>query len=144
MVQFPRVAALSKPTISEQGLSTPDQTPPASRGILTPGAVSVDMEKQTHTATPYSLAGSTNVSLADAKEEERGRRTGLGRYLLSEIDPSWTDVILVICGFISGLVDGLSFTYWKSFSDMQTGMSHYPHLLWERKKEKKETKQGES
>jgi uncharacterized membrane protein YoaK (UPF0700 family) len=38
-----------------------------------------------------------------------------------KIDPHYTDIFLVMCGFVSGLVDGLSFNAWGSFSSMQTG-----------------------
>lgn len=43
------------------------------------------------------------------------------QYFLVELDPRHADVILVVCGFVSGLVDGLSFNAWGSFSSMQTG-----------------------
>jgi hypothetical protein len=46
----------------------------------------------------------------------------MSQYLLKELDPRRADVILVLCGFVGGLVDGLSFNAWGSFSSMQTGM----------------------
>lgn len=96
---------------------------------MTPGYItpcSIDMDKQIQTALPYSVANSNNVSIADAIGEECKPRPGIGIYLLSEIDTSWTDTTVIICGFVSGLVDGLSFTYWNSFSDMKTDASLTP------------------
>lgn len=50
----------------------------------------------------------------------------LSQYLFVELDPRRADIILIICGFVGGLVDGLSFNAWGSFSSMQTGL--YFHL----------------
>lgn len=100
-----------------------------------------DLEKQAR--SPYSnpLAGSTNVSIADTLNDEAespapSKRSKLGKYFLSDIDRNWTEAILISCGFVSGLIDGLSFTFWSSFSSMQTGMhpvydipSKISHLL---------------
>lgn len=135
-LQFPRSLTFlnnKKFSISKKTLFSPTSTP-ASRefmtlGSMTPGTMtpdSIDVEKQIQTPLPYSVANSNNISIADAVREERKSRSGIGRYLLSEINTSWTDITLIICGFVSGLVDGLSFTYWNSFSDMQTGTSLTP------------------
>lgn len=43
-------------------------------------------------------------------------------YFLVELDPRRADVVLIVCGFVSGLVDGLSFNAWGNFSSMQTGL----------------------
>jgi hypothetical protein len=48
---------------------------------------------------------------------------GLVRYLASDINTKHADIVLIICGFVSGLVDGVSFTAWGSFASMQTGSS---------------------
>jgi hypothetical protein len=50
----------------------------------------------------------------------------ISQYFLAELDPRRADVILIVCGFVSGLVDGLSFNAWGSFSSMQTGMLSTP------------------
>ncbi|KAJ6171223.1 hypothetical protein N7470_000290 [Penicillium chermesinum] len=58
-----------------------------------------------------------------------------------ELDRTHTDLVLIICGFVAGLVDGLSFNAWGSFSSMQTGNTvfialgvsgqpEYPAYLW--------------
>lgn len=49
----------------------------------------------------------------------------LSQYFFTELNPKRADIILIICGFVGGLVDGLSFNAWGSFSSMQTGM-YYP------------------
>lgn len=45
----------------------------------------------------------------------------ISNYFLVELNPRHADVVLIICGFVGGLVDGLSFNAWGSFSSMQTG-----------------------
>ena len=81
------------------------------------------VEGQVH--LPYSLTGDTNVSVVEPSDANKKsyHQPGLRRYMFFNIDRSWTDIILILCGFVSGLVDGLSFTFWNSFSDMQTGKS---------------------
>lgn len=46
----------------------------------------------------------------------------ISRHFRANIDTRHTDIPLIMCGFVSGLVDGLSFNAWGSFSSMQTGM----------------------
>lgn len=71
--------------------------------------------------------GSTNVSLSgrnqDAIPSEFSLRDSMSRYFLAEINTNWTDGLLIVCAFVSGLVDGLSFNAWGSFSSMQSGPS---------------------
>ncbi|KAI9927859.1 hypothetical protein ASPWEDRAFT_29251 [Aspergillus wentii DTO 134E9] len=91
----------------------------------------------------WSVAGSTDVSLSgnQATSEQFSSRSALFRYFAAEIDPKRTDLILIACGFVGGLVDGLSFNAWGSFSSMQTGNTvfialgvsgqpEYPQYLW--------------
>lgn len=73
----------------------------------------------------WSVGGSTTVSLSGNQgtySEEYTLLSTFSRHFRSEIDTTHTDVILVICGFVSGLVDGLSFNAWGNFSSMQTGI----------------------
>ncbi|EYE98452.1 YoaK family protein [Aspergillus ruber CBS 135680] len=89
--------------------------------------------------------GSTNASLSgrnqDAISPEFSLHESVSRYFLAEINTNWTDGLLIICAFVSGLVDGLSFNAWGSFSSMQsgnsvfialgvTGQPVYPAYLW--------------
>ena len=43
------------------------------------------------------------------------------RYLAQDLDESWSDVILLVTCFISGLVDSAVFNTWSCFVSMQTG-----------------------
>lgn len=54
-----------------------------------------------------------------------GKSTRLGswkKYLVQDVDESWSDVILLVTCFISGLVDSAVFNVWSCFVSMQTGM----------------------
>ncbi|KAE8355155.1 hypothetical protein BDV28DRAFT_155651 [Aspergillus coremiiformis] len=88
----------------------------------------------------WSSANSTVASFAENPEETTLRST-LFRHFRANIDTTHTDIILIICSFVSGLVDGLSFNAWGSFASMQTGNSvfialgasgqpSYPAYLW--------------
>lgn len=125
-IQFPSPLAFFNTKISISGKTLVSPLTPASRELMTSG--SIDVEKQSPKPLPYSVVNSNNILSADATKEERKPRSRIGRYLLSEVNTSWTDITLIICGFVSGLVDGLSFTYWNSFSDMQTGTPLIQHL----------------
>lgn len=92
--------------------------PSIAGGEMTP----IDIEER-NIRLPHSIGGSTNVSISELPEaEESCCQLGFRRYWLSEIDRKWTDILLIVCGYVSGLLDGLSFNYWGSFSNMQTGM----------------------
>ena len=72
----------------------------------------------------WSVGGSTTVSLSGNQGyyEDTTLRSSFSRHFRAEVDTAHTDVILIICGFVSGLVDGLSFNAWGSFASMQTGI----------------------
>ncbi|KAL4805624.1 hypothetical protein BDV18DRAFT_22175 [Aspergillus unguis] len=98
------------------------------------------------TAGMWSVGGSTTVSLAGnpttlSDDEPVSWQSSLFRHMKCTIDPQYTDIFLILCGFVSGLVDGLSFNAWGSFSSMQTGNTvfialgvsgqpAYPAYLW--------------
>lgn len=72
----------------------------------------------------WSVGGSTTVSLSGhqvALDDDTSFRSTLYRRFYTDIDTTHTDIILVICAFVSGLVDGLAFNAWGSFASMQTG-----------------------
>lgn len=74
----------------------------------------------------WSVRGSKNVSLSGGNQaiisDDSSLPQSMSRYFQAGINTGWTDVLLIICGFVSGLVDGLSFNAWGSFSSMQTGL----------------------
>ncbi|KAL4923499.1 YoaK family protein [Aspergillus undulatus] len=94
----------------------------------------------------WSVGGSTTVSLAENlttlyDDGPVSWQSSLARHMKTNIDPRYTDIFLVLCGFVGGLVDGLSFNAWGSFSSMQTGNTvfialgvsgqpAYPAYLW--------------
>lgn len=72
----------------------------------------------------WSSGNSTNVSLSvNQPMKGGGLYANLARHFQAEIDTRYADIVLIVCGFVSGLVDGLSFNAWGSFSSMQTGTS---------------------
>ncbi|OAX77384.1 hypothetical protein ACJ72_08319 [Emergomyces africanus] len=45
----------------------------------------------------------------------------LSHHLREEVDPTWSDMLLLACSFVSGVIDSLAFNAWGSFANMQTG-----------------------
>jgi hypothetical protein len=79
-------------------------------------------EKPKYTPGLWSSGGSTAVSLSSNQiAESTTVGSILTRHFRANIDTKHTDIVLIICGFVGGLVDGLSFNAWGSFSSMQTG-----------------------
>ena len=75
-----------------------------------------------------SIASTGQISTDETLSQKQGtlakiRDKHLVRYLASDVNTKRADIVLVICGFVSGLVDGVSFTAWGSFASMQTGES---------------------
>ena len=73
----------------------------------------------THDSTNASLSAGNQTPISDGVS----LREVTSQYFQAGINTEWTDVLLIISGFVSGLVDGLSFNSWGSFSSMQTGAS---------------------
>ncbi|OGE55323.1 hypothetical protein PENARI_c004G06642 [Penicillium arizonense] len=99
-------------------------------------------EESKYTPGLWSSGGSTTVSLSSNQiAESTTVGSVLSRHFRANIDTKHTDIVLIICGFVGGLVDGLSFNAWGSFSSMQTGNTvflalgpsgqpAYPAYLW--------------
>jgi hypothetical protein len=73
-----------------------------------------------------SFSPADQISTDETLSQKQGtlskiRDNSLVRYLASDINTKQADIVLIICGFVSGLVDGVSFTAWGSFASMQTG-----------------------
>jgi hypothetical protein len=43
------------------------------------------------------------------------------KYLVVDVNRDWADVVLILCYFITGLLDSSSISVWGSFVSMQTG-----------------------
>lgn len=56
-------------------------------------------------------------------------RHALSAYFLSEIDTTWSDLPLIGCGYVSGLIDALSYNAWGNFSNMHTGRGQSMYFL---------------
>ncbi|PYH47844.1 YoaK family protein [Aspergillus saccharolyticus JOP 1030-1] len=90
----------------------------------------------------WSSGNSTIVSLNQSHDGDKMTvMARIARHLQADIDLAYADLPLIVCGFVSGLVDGLSFNAWGSFSSMQTGNTvfialgasgqpKYPAYLW--------------
>jgi len=46
------------------------------------------------------------------------------RHLAVDVSRDWADLVLIMCYFITGLLDSSSISVWGSFVSMQTGESH--------------------
>ncbi|KAJ5229011.1 hypothetical protein N7489_009719 [Penicillium chrysogenum] len=78
-------------------------------------------EEFKYTPGIWSSGGSTAVSVSGNQTEDNTFRSTISRHFRADIGTTHTDIPLIICGFVGGLVDGLSFNAWGSFSSMQTG-----------------------
>ncbi|EXJ87973.1 hypothetical protein A1O1_04900 [Capronia coronata CBS 617.96] len=50
------------------------------------------------------------------------------RYLYQDLDVSYMSIVIIICFFISGLIDSVAFNSWSCFVDMQTGNTVFAAL----------------
>ncbi|KAK3707534.1 hypothetical protein LTR37_012029 [Vermiconidia calcicola] len=58
-----------------------------------------------------------------SKGQDVPNSTKLKRYLNADIETRWADLILVVCFFISGLIDAGAYNAYGCFSSMQRGSS---------------------
>jgi hypothetical protein len=73
-----------------------------------------------------STARNTNGVPRSANEEQPllGRplsKSGWREKMMVNVHRDWADVILILCYFITGLLDSASISTWGSFVSMQTG-----------------------
>ena len=80
-------------------------------------------EKKTHSPPEYE----GDVSPATFVSQKGSPFSYVSHFMKMELDNSYTDIVLIVCGFVAGLVDGLSFNAWGSFSSMQTGTYMFYH-----------------
>lgn len=67
-----------------------------------------------------SEAGSHIEVALGTMSSEKSRGT-VQRYLYQELDASYMSFVIILCFFISGLIDSVAFNSWNCFVDMQTG-----------------------
>jgi hypothetical protein len=54
----------------------------------------------------------------------RKQRSSWREYLTVDVNRDWADLVLILCYFITGLLDSSSISVWGSFVSMQTGKHH--------------------
>ncbi|KAM5432005.1 hypothetical protein MferCBS31731_007675 [Microsporum ferrugineum] len=57
----------------------------------------------------------------DVNERSSKPEGGLVQHFKRDINPSGTEILLIACAFISGVIDSAAFNAWGSFANMQTG-----------------------
>ncbi|KAJ4515820.1 hypothetical protein HRR81_001436 [Exophiala dermatitidis] len=74
-----------------------------------------------------SEAGSHIEVALGTMSSEKSRGT-VQRYLYQELDASYMSFVIILCFFISGLIDSVAFNSWNCFVDMQTGNTVFAAL----------------
>ncbi|KAM5355314.1 hypothetical protein ACJ41O_001960 [Fusarium nematophilum] len=81
--------------------------------------------------------GVANRALGDVRDEEtpllgqplpKPRKTSLRKRMVDDLCSSWTDVVLLACYIVTGLLDSSSIQVWGTFVSMQTGNTVYVGL----------------
>lgn len=50
-------------------------------------------------------------------------------HLTVNVHRDWADLVLLLCYFVTGLLDSASIQTWGSFVSMQTGEPHLTHIV---------------
>ena len=63
------------------------------------------------------------AAMSDIEDDEgsRSRLSAVRAYFAEEVTESWTDAILILSCFVTGLLDSAIFNVWSCFVSMQTG-----------------------
>lgn len=77
------------------------------------------------TISAYSSFTVVEDSASD-HDEELSIRDRFVRYFSAPVDTTRSDVLLIACSFISGMIDSAAFNAWGSFASMQTGTHPSP------------------
>ncbi|CAG8017033.1 unnamed protein product [Penicillium nalgiovense] len=80
-----------------------------------------DLERQTPDTIPFAKTPKFSSTKPNLFDRDLPFRYALDDYFLSEIDTAWSDLPLIACGYVSGLIDALSYNAWGNFSNMHTG-----------------------
>ncbi|GAB7364505.1 hypothetical protein MBLNU230_g5314t1 [Neophaeotheca triangularis] len=75
-----------------------------------------------------TIPNSLDEEAAHQKSLALSRLARLKTHLNTSITPSWTDLILVTCFFIAGLVDSGAYNAYETFTSMQTGNTVFAAL----------------
>lgn len=62
-------------------------------------------------------------TLDDIEHDKLSRLSAIREHFKQNVSQSWSDIVLIICTFIAGLVDSAVFNVWDCFVSMQTGMN---------------------
>jgi hypothetical protein len=94
--------------------------PPTANGAAktTTETTTTDISPTTSNVDSESQNFNNHGSMSDDKPT---RLTRLRRHMAQDVHEDWTDVILVILSFITGMVDAAVFNTWSCFVGMQTG-----------------------
>lgn len=88
-----------------------------------------DLERQTPDTIPFAKTPKFSSTKPNLFDRDLPFRYALDDYFLSEIDTAWSDLPLIACGYVSGLIDALSYNAWGNFSNMHTGKDQSIHSL---------------
>ena len=120
----------------------PEQAPVAAAAATavlpstsTPDAT-VTPDKGSQSNLPSSTAGPLQNGGGPAADPEKvaftpSKHAAISRrfkgYMRANVTTKWADLLLILCFFVSGLVDSVAFNVWSCFASMQTGMFH---IFW--------------
>jgi hypothetical protein len=96
---------------------------------MAPATANGAAKTNTETATTDISPTTSNVdsesqnfnNYGNMSDDKPSRMTRLRRHMAQDVHEDWTDVILVILSFITGMVDAAVFNTWSCFVGMQTG-----------------------
>jgi hypothetical protein len=88
-----------------------------------------DVERQTPDTIPFAKSHKFSNTKGNLFDRDLPLRYALDDYFLSEIDTAWSDLPLIGCGYVSGLIDALSYNAWGNFSNMHTGRDQSMHSI---------------
>ncbi|OQE16840.1 hypothetical protein PENFLA_c026G02429 [Penicillium flavigenum] len=80
-----------------------------------------DVERQAPDTIPFAKSPKFSSTKGNLFDRDLPLRYALDDYFHSEIDTAWSDLPLIGCGYVSGLIDALSYNAWGNFSNMHTG-----------------------
>lgn len=96
--------------------------PPAANGTAnkhnSPGTVTSILPTTANSDDSESQNSLNGYASMDSK---KSHLTRFRQHMAQDVHEDWSDIILVILSFISGMVDSAVFNTWSCFVSMQTG-----------------------